>query len=146
MNKVAEEANRRQRECRATTCAHFTGIRDTCCKREVNYTEHAGGDALGWMNRLPCFASGTAIDVVPCDLYKAMGMEAVEAEDVERGERTARMLVARAAITEVTDGKWGVEGSMSCPCCAGKLAYSVSGLNGHVWAQCSTEGCVWWME
>ena len=38
-------------------------------------------------------------------------------------------------------------GAMACPVCnAGTLRYSRASCNGHVHAQCSTEGCVAWME
>lgn len=38
-------------------------------------------------------------------------------------------------------------GSINCPVCnEGKLHYSRAGYNGHVHAQCSTNGCVAWME
>lgn len=38
-------------------------------------------------------------------------------------------------------------GKMACPVCkTGTLHYDRSGYNGHVSAQCTTEGCVWWRE
>jgi hypothetical protein len=42
--------------------------------------------------------------------------------------------------------KGGVS-TMKCPVCAdGTLRYSVAGLNGHMWAGCTTKDCVRWME
>jgi hypothetical protein len=38
-------------------------------------------------------------------------------------------------------------GVMTCPICkTGQLQYNRSGYNMHVYARCSTEGCVAWME
>ena len=38
-------------------------------------------------------------------------------------------------------------GKMPCPICGkGTLNYSRAACNGHVWATCSTPGCVHWME
>jgi len=38
-------------------------------------------------------------------------------------------------------------GSVACPKCGtGTIHYSVSGLNGHMHAACTTAGCVSWME
>lgn len=38
-------------------------------------------------------------------------------------------------------------GKMRCPICnAGELQYLRSAYNGHVTAQCSTDGCVAWRE
>ena len=43
-------------------------------------------------------------------------------------------------------GKGG-QGMLPCPCCAGgKISYSVAGVNGYIWGQCSTPKCVRWME
>ena len=40
----------------------------------------------------------------------------------------------------------GGNGSMICPKCGKQLYYSVSGYNGHVWAKCSTDGCIGFMQ
>lgn len=38
-------------------------------------------------------------------------------------------------------------GVMDCPVCnTGRLHYDRSAYNGHVCAQCTTDGCVWWKE
>ncbi len=38
------------------------------------------------------------------------------------------------------------QGEVECLVCKGKLRYSVSAVNGHMWASCSTKDCVRWME
>jgi len=146
MNRTAEDANRRQFERRVATCVHFNGIMNNCCKADINYQQHTGGEAIGFTSKLPCLPHERSEAVVPCDLFQARGREAIEAEDKESKERLARTMVARAAIVEATNGEVGVEGDIECPYCCGKLRYSVASLNGHIWGQCSTEGCVRWME
>ena len=67
-------------------------------------------------------------------------------------EREAMAMIAGAiavkvAVIEATGGKRGVQGSVPCPVCAsGTVRYSVASCNGHVWAACSTKGCVRFME
>jgi len=145
VNKEAEDANRRQFERRVATCVHFNGIMNNCCRANIDYQQHTGGLVFGFASKLPCIPSDSE-DVVPCDLFQARGREFVEAQDRENKESLSRMTVARTAIVEATDGERGVEGEIDCPSCDGKLRYTVAGLNGHIWGQCSTEGCARWME
>ncbi|MBW7895159.1 MAG: hypothetical protein H3C27_08595 [Opitutaceae bacterium] len=45
------------------------------------------------------------------------------------------------------DNYFSGAGEMVCPICeTGRLRYSRSSYNGHVHADCSTVGCVQWME
>jgi hypothetical protein len=60
-------------------------------------------------------------------------------------ESIERILIARAAIVEHTDGKRG-QGKLPCPVYkSGDLGYTVAS-NGHIWGYCSSAGCVQWME
>lgn len=74
------------------------------------------------------------------------------ARDDEIKEFLSKMKVARAAImekiTELGQKKKNVTGQIPCPVCkVGTLSYSRAGrFNGHIHANCSTEGCVQWME
>ena len=61
-----------------------------------------------------------------------------------------QVLTVRKAILEHLQarqaGPYG-QGIISCPVCqTGKVAFSRASSNGHVWARCTTEGCVRWME
>ena len=41
----------------------------------------------------------------------------------------------------------GGSGSVPCPDCGtGHILYSVASCNGHVWGQCTTKGCLTWMQ
>lgn len=51
----------------------------------------------------------------------------------------------RDAIVTHTAGARSVQGSMTCHVCAQPIRYSIA-PNGHVWARCSTAGCVAFME
>ena len=147
MNKSAEDANRRQFERRIATCVHFNGTVNDCCKANVNYRKHCAGPDFGWSLRLPCLPPDErSTSIESCDLFQATGREAVESESRERDRYTARVRVARTAIIEATEGRRGTEGEIDCPSCDGKLRYSIAGCNGHIWGQCSTEGCARWME
>lgn len=56
-----------------------------------------------------------------------------------------RVMVARAAIIE-SGAKPRTAGKLLCPVCkAGQLHWSMAS-NRHVWARCTTEGCVCWLE
>ena len=38
-----------------------------------------------------------------------------------------------------------VNSEIVCPKCKGRLWYSISGYNGHVWGKCNTKDCLVWM-
>ena len=58
-------------------------------------------------------------------------------------EAFEKILKARAAIMEKEGDRRKVAGEIECPCCGGKLKYTIAS-NGHVWGCC--EECVRWME
>lgn len=56
-------------------------------------------------------------------------------------------LVALIVIHEKHKGVRGIQSEMECPVCKqGTLRYSIAKCNGHVWAGCSTKGCVSFMQ
>lgn len=51
--------------------------------------------------------------------------------------------MARGEKGEVIEMK----GDINCPVCKkGKVRYDAAMYNGHIWAKCSTEDCVDWVE
>ena len=42
-------------------------------------------------------------------------------------------------------GKTGIEGTIECPKCNGKLHYSISSHNGHLHGNCETKDCLSWV-
>lgn len=55
-------------------------------------------------------------------------------------------MIARKAIEAHVKATDKYADVITCPCCNGKLGYGKARSNGHIHAQCSTEGCVAWME
>ena len=84
--------------------------------------------------------------VMPDDVARARLKELVATE-----VQLASVLKARAAIVEREErfgrlGDGGVRDGMPCPICGtGALGYSIA-PNGHIWARCSTQNCVRWLE
>lgn len=65
---------------------------------------------------------------------------------------TSKALAAFVAVAEDAKKKGfkaghGGNSNCACPVCAdGTIRYSVASVNGHIWASCSTDGCVRWMQ
>jgi len=143
MNQEAEARNKRSRERRAASCVHFTGFNgDGACKAGIRY------DSLGKPGLLPCipaFRDAEAHLRPTCPKFEAMGMDRVLSEDAEFEVYAQNTNVARAAIMEKSGGSGA--GAFRCPICTvGTLNYSIARCNGHVRAQCTTKGCVNWIE
>ncbi len=52
-------------------------------------------------------------------------------------------LEALATIQAKHPEKEDAQGEIDCPACRdGKIKYTVSGYNGHVWAKCTTPDCI----
>jgi hypothetical protein len=99
----------------------------------------------------PCFYEEGEKPRGGCDLALFPTAEETAQRKKEIAKRITDSMIARIAIVEHA-GPWkrgqGAGGKIDCPVCGGKetLGYSRAGLNGHVWAKCSTDGCVCWME
>lgn len=151
----SKEWREKFREREAHTCKHFTGTSREVCKAGVNYLQHAGGEFLGYVCRLPCTGDDGckhAPDqkIVPCALREFPTLEEVEAKERRITESINSTIKARQAITDhlKANGKplRNVNGSIPCPICnGGALGFSIAS-NGHCHATCSTPGCVSWIE
>jgi len=62
------------------------------------------------------------------------------------GDRAARAMKALAAVLDHAGSKRGVAATITCPCCHGRLVYSIARGNGHIHARCQTPGCVEFMQ
>jgi hypothetical protein len=80
----------------------------------------------------------------------APGSLKVVVTDDDLARMMALVFKCRKAITDLHGQatlRTGVAGMMPCPACGtGKLTYRIASLNGHIAAECSTPGCVQWME
>ncbi len=95
----------------------------------------------------PCFRDSDPLGVCCCHLQEFPTDEEVEENNQRMAGVLDAVMLARLAIIEAAEGKRGVTGTIPCEVCkSGELFYSVSEFNGHVWAKCSTENCVAWME
>jgi hypothetical protein len=98
---------------------------------------------------LPCIREGECIH---CDQRRWPTPEEVDAELAEDEKHMAKMLVGVAAVCEDAEKKGLRKGNggvseVACPVCdGGTIKYSVSNYNGHRHANCTTDGCVGFME
>ena len=131
------------RENRLKTCKHFTGLMPKNCDVGIDY-DTVKVSAPPAPPRWPCMYDGVDI---PCALRVHWTNEDLDKQDAEYKVMFSNMVAARAAIVEFTQGKRGISGKIDCPNCeGGKLSFSVAHGNGHIHAQCSTEGCTSWIE
>ena len=144
------------------TCKHFNGTTNDTCKAGVKYDDVTpdpnNEGRRGSFFRLPCNRydesqlSGGQLESYKCrgtcPLYAEPTPEEIEAEEreiealIERQKKTFPLCVKIRAEHEGED--WS--GIVECPICQGKLHVRHHKLNGHIWGQCETEGCVSWME
>jgi len=137
-------------EKKTTNCRHFNGIMNDCCDAGVNYDVLREGDKYN----LPCLKLNLSVkkDPAKCDKFEVMTPEEAAAsadETVARGDNTLLAMRAAHADAKAKNLGKGKGGADSIPCptgCGGTLHYRVASYNGHMHAQCSTNGCVSWME
>ena len=138
-------------------CRHFNGLQNHKCEKGVEYDSFAPRQPL--RVELPCLRyhhSSLKPNAIPeklwngkkeCQFFSEPTEEELNEQKVEIKLCIQKMIVVRRSIVEYTKGKRGAAGSIDCPSCkTGKVSYSVSSYNGHIWAQCTTPGCVNWIE
>lgn len=135
---------------RAGNCRHFNGMMNETCDVGVSYSELTEAHRFS----PPCYVSSRTDDreKVVCAKYSPLSPEEVETEEREFKERMKFTLEARRRCVEDSERQEfklkvrGVEGTVECPKCQGKLQYSRSEYNGHIWAKCDTKECLQWIE
>ena len=81
------------------------------------------------------------------DQIKFEDPETVAKNDAEFKSRLGASMAVFAEVKKRGFGKGkGGKGSMPCQTCGKDLWFSVASINGHVWARCSTDGCVSFMQ
>lgn len=133
----------------ANRCVHFNGVFiNDACRSGVNFHEQFG-DGFGCFKDIPCIKPGTD---KKCAKAEYPTREAAEKELNEDDEFIDRFLkVSKEAHAHARDAGLGIgcggRGEMPCPSgCGGTLKYSVAGVNGNLYACCTTKGCHQWME
>lgn len=80
-------------------------------------------------------------------MERGLSREEAEARATAIQEDGRRFALAYTAVLEHAQGKRGITGVVRCPVCeSGDIDYRVASSNGHVWAACTTKGCVSWMQ
>ena len=131
------------------TCVHFNGVQHDTCRAGVNYHE-LFGVGVGCFAHLCCLSE--PVGSVACDKSVYPTRAQAEAEQGKREKRFKQVMQCVVVAKEhaekegLREGHGGVS-QLDCPTgCGGILRYSVASVNGHMYARCSTEDCVSWME
>jgi len=133
-------------------CNHYRAMsKHDTCEAGVSYETMKGMP----FDQRPCFFKGDPPTVRSsvCELALYPTTEELEERDAEIDKRFDDVATARGAIVTACGGPWkkgspAKRGVIDCPVCgkSSALHYSRAGVNGHVHAQCTTAGCVAWME
>lgn len=133
-------------------CKHFTGTQHATCKAGVAYDAVTLGKGTA-QRSIPCIGDKHNPLGASCELCVFPTPEEIAAEEEADAKRMQDTMTARSAIVESLGGSWkkgtpSQRGKIDCPVCKKPRAlnFSRSGYNGHIHAQCSTDGCVAWME
>jgi hypothetical protein len=163
---VGERTDYREENIRQTMsrCVHFTGLhgpgmkRHETCAAGVRYDDvMVSHEPMPYQSRsghdyttarsMPCLGGSHNLGGATCAKRCTPTREEAEAKERELQDFIAKMGTARRAIVEHIKAGGRSSGAIPCPCCTtGALGYSRVSSNGHIWAKCSTEGCVSWME
>jgi len=149
------------------TCLHYDGTVNSECDEGISYQDVARpltsdekqaakdvshcNEVADWKiaKRLPCLTKGREGH---CPLLTLPTDEDVRKHEEEIGRILSETVTARKAITEHIEAhgheRKNVRDSLGCPVCGqGTLHYAYAGAyNGHVHADCTTDGCVSFME
>lgn len=118
-------------------CIHYTGAWDaTHCAAGVEYETMLDRSQHPW--RRACYDPTVPIT---CDKRELPTEAQFEAKFKQEEEALSRALAIRSAILATGLPQGGID----CPCCDGRVGFSVAS-NGHVAAACSTKGCAKWVE
>lgn len=118
-------------------CIHYTGaFENEYCALGVPYQIVTDRSQKPW--RMFCSNPDTNAH---CDKKELPTEADYEAHVRATAESLKRYAKIRAAILETGQ----TFGRIDCPCCGGRVGFSIAG-NGHVAAACATPGCAKWVE
>lgn len=131
-----------------STCKHFNGTVNECCRADVNYRQLVGGPDYGWARRLPCMSKYAGPDAVTCAKREEPTAEETAESEAEMKEHMNRFMKVQQLIIAMKKEFKGRSGQAikTCPVCAGNLHMTIAGYNGHVHGRCETANCLAWME
>jgi len=117
-------------------CRHFRSILEgKSCHAEINYSDlRKHGD-------LPCFGD-TGDSIAKCSKHQPYTLEETQAKEEKFRTEFMHISIALAAIKTLS----GTVGSIDCPQCQGKLSWTRSTRNKHIYGNCETPDCLRWMQ
>ena len=123
-------------------CVHFNGFQNKTCDVGIKY-ETFGNEGQA----VPCcFRYMEKREQGNCDKRQLYTRQEAEQHFANADAAFERTIIARKAIVAHIEATKQQGGTIMCPVCnGGTLAY-VRHSNGHIHAQCGTDGCVGWME
>ena len=131
---------------RKGVCKHYNRactVERGDCEAGINTRELVGGEDFGWLTRTPCLVDNKS--QIKCPKFEEPTDDEVAAFEAESDRRLNNVFAALKLVDEIKP-KPGTTGAVECPVCQGKVNWSCSSHNGHVWGKCETEDCVAWME
>jgi len=112
----------------ANKCIHFNGVMNASCKAGVNYADVRVDKPY----RFPCLKQGGE-----CSKSIFRTEEEVEAHIKKIKEDDTKVIQSLIAVKVHYAETKEPTGKVPCQC-GGELSYSVSSVNGHVWAKCNS--------
>lgn len=132
-------------------CIHFNGAANKTCKAGVMYSDVTIERPFGG---LPCLEKNQLSGV--CKKFQLPTPEEVEqaaraADEYIKAFLENMQIVRPAIVQHIEANGWekrGIQSHIPCPICKiGTVNYTYAGnYNRHIHAQCTTDGCVGWME
>lgn len=132
-----------------TRCRFFNGsVHNKKCKKNINYRSLVGGADFGWVARLPCsgYSPLRKEPVAKCKFLDFYTQEELLQQEKEFQERFDFIIKAVGLIKSYAKEKQVNGGLIHCPKCEKPLHFSISNLNGHIWAKCESKDCIQFME
>lgn len=130
----------KQAEQAMSSCSHFNGIQNECCKAGVSFAQFTGS--------LPCLKF-TDKGTFTCDKRRWHTREEVEAEHAAFEAYTELLSKVQPIVNEcrIAAAQRNVTShSKNCPVCGGMLRIEIARSNLHARVHCSTDGCARWIE
>lgn len=95
--------------------------------------------------------TGIEVDKIAMVLGNQIKFAGMDEADENMRQLEAMMSGMEKAYEEIKRRGYGkgngvAKDTMPCPVCDGTLHFRVAACNGHVHAQCDTDGCLTWME
>ena len=135
---------------RKDICKSYRGpaVHETC-KAGVNFKGIAGGGEM-FFPKLPCIRRNNTDAECKCREFPTP--EEVAAHTKEREEYHKLIDDAYVRCAEHAQengyvrGQKGASGFVDCPKCGKPLKYTIAASNGHIWAKCTKDGCLTWVQ